>query len=63
VRRVLERVGRLQGATYFERGTTTREVVVPLRDKTDDRSLYFALIIVPAHDGGPYRPLSDRAYS
>jgi precorrin-2/cobalt-factor-2 C20-methyltransferase len=62
VRRVLERLGRLHGATYFEYGTTAREVVLPLRDKTDDRSLYFALIIVPAHDGGPYRPLPDRAF-
>jgi precorrin-2/cobalt-factor-2 C20-methyltransferase len=61
VRRVLERVGRLASATYFEHGTTEHEVVIPLAQKTDDRSLYFALIIVPAHDGGPYRPLYDQA--
>jgi precorrin-2/cobalt-factor-2 C20-methyltransferase len=61
VRRVLARVGRLQGATYFEHGTTAHEVVLPLQDKTDDSSLYFALIIVPGHDGGPYRPLQDGA--
>jgi precorrin-2 C(20)-methyltransferase len=61
VRRVLERVGRSQGATYFEHGTTEREVVIALNDKPDDESLYFALIIVPGHDGGPYRPLADGA--
>jgi precorrin-2/cobalt-factor-2 C20-methyltransferase len=55
VRRVLERLGRLEGATYFERGTTDQEVVMPLKDKTDDKALYFALILVPNHDGGPYR--------
>jgi precorrin-2/cobalt-factor-2 C20-methyltransferase len=57
VRRVLSRLGRLEEATYFEHGTTAREVVMPLRDKSDDQSLYFALIIVPGHDGGPYRQL------
>jgi precorrin-2/cobalt-factor-2 C20-methyltransferase len=59
VRRVLERVGRLGEATYFERGTTREAVVMPLSDKRDDQSIYFALVIVPAHDGGPYRPLRD----
>jgi precorrin-2/cobalt-factor-2 C20-methyltransferase len=56
VRRVLARLDKLDAATYFEHGTTSREVAIPLRDKTDDVSLYFALIIVPGHDGGPYRP-------
>jgi precorrin-2/cobalt-factor-2 C20-methyltransferase len=56
VRRVLERVGRLHDATYFEHGTTARELAIPLKDKLDDVSVYFALIIVPSHDGGPYRP-------
>jgi precorrin-2/cobalt-factor-2 C20-methyltransferase len=59
VRRVLARLGRLAGATYFERGTTDAEVVMPLADKTDDDAIYFALIIVPSHDGGPYRPLPE----
>jgi len=59
VRRVLERLGKLEGATYFEHGTTAREVAVPLKDKQGDQSLYFALIIVPGHDGGPYRPLPE----
>ena len=55
VRRVLERLGRVDGAMYFEHGTTEREVALPLRDKHDETSLYFALIIVPGHHGGPYR--------
>jgi precorrin-2/cobalt-factor-2 C20-methyltransferase len=57
VRRVLERLGRLEGATYFERGTTELEVVMPLAHKTDDKAPYFSLILVPGHDGGPYRSL------
>lgn len=55
VRRVLSRLGRLHDALYFERGTTDRAVAMPLAEKTDERSIYFALIIVPAHDGGPQR--------
>jgi precorrin-2/cobalt-factor-2 C20-methyltransferase len=61
VRRVLERLGRLSGATYFEHGTTPQQVVTPLVDKHDEQSLYFSLIIVPSHDGGPYRPLTSFA--
>jgi precorrin-2/cobalt-factor-2 C20-methyltransferase len=55
VRRVLERLGRLAGATYFEHGTTEHQVMMPLSDKTDEQAIYFSLIIVPGHDGGPYR--------
>jgi precorrin-2/cobalt-factor-2 C20-methyltransferase len=61
VRRVLERLGKLHTATYFERGTTEQEIVLPLRDKLDDSAVYFSLIIVPGHDGGPYRPLRERS--
>jgi precorrin-2/cobalt-factor-2 C20-methyltransferase len=57
VRRVLESLGRLESATYFERGTTEHEVIIPLAQKTDDKAPYFSLILVPGHDGGPYRPL------
>ena len=59
VRRVLDRLGRSRHAVYFEHGTTPHELAIPLCDKTDDSSLYFALIIVPGHDGGPYRPERD----
>jgi precorrin-2/cobalt-factor-2 C20-methyltransferase len=57
VRRVLAQLGRLAGATYFERGTTDTQVVMPLSDKRDDTAIYFSLILVPDHDGGPYRQL------
>lgn len=57
VRRVLAQLGRLAGATYFERGTTDTQVVMPLSDKQDDSAIYFSLILVPDHDGGPYRQL------
>jgi len=55
VRTVLERLGRARAATYVEHGTTERQRVFPLQEKVDDRAPYFALIIVPAHDGAPYR--------
>ena len=45
-----------EATTYhFEYGTTDREVMMPLSEKTDDKSIYFALILLPSHDGGPYR--------
>jgi precorrin-2/cobalt-factor-2 C20-methyltransferase len=50
VRRVLERVGRAQQATYIEHGTTTRELVLPLAAKSDEQAVYFSLILVPQLD-------------
>lgn len=50
VRRVLESLGRLQGALYYEHGTTEREVAMPLCERTGERSPYFSLILVPSHD-------------
>jgi precorrin-2/cobalt-factor-2 C20-methyltransferase len=47
VKRVLERLGRAQHATYFERGTTASERILPLSAKDDDERVYFSLIIVP----------------
>jgi precorrin-2/cobalt-factor-2 C20-methyltransferase len=55
VRRILDRLGRTERALYFEHGTTEREVFMPLGDKTDERSLYFALILLPAYEGKPCR--------
>jgi precorrin-2/cobalt-factor-2 C20-methyltransferase len=55
VRRVLDRLERTPSAYYFEHGTTTHEVAMKLSDKCDDKSVYFALIIVPNHDGRPER--------
>ena len=54
VRQVLERLGRLEGATYCERGTTARQIVVPLKERGGEASPYFSLIIVPGH--GAARP-------
>lgn len=52
VRGVLERLGRASQATYVEHGTTERELIIPLRDKTGDESPYFSLILVAAAEGG-----------
>jgi precorrin-2/cobalt-factor-2 C20-methyltransferase len=50
VRRVLERVGRAEHATYVEHGTTARERVLPLREKADEQAIYFSLILVPQRE-------------
>jgi precorrin-2/cobalt-factor-2 C20-methyltransferase len=47
VRRALERTGRLGRAIYIERGTMKGAQAMPLRDKTDDRAPYFAIVLVP----------------
>ena len=47
VKAVLERLGRAQRATYFERGTTSSERIVPLLEQPGDTSIYFSLILVP----------------
>lgn len=63
VRRVLERLGKLPEALYFEYATTEREAALPLLEKLGDRSPYFSLILVPAHDGermGPVAPGAPR---
>ncbi|HVW30590.1 MAG TPA: precorrin-2 C(20)-methyltransferase [Polyangiaceae bacterium] len=62
VRRILDRLGRTERALFFEHGTTEHEVFVPLNEKTDDRAIYFSLILLPAHDGELYRS-RDRASS
>jgi precorrin-2/cobalt-factor-2 C20-methyltransferase len=50
VKAVLERLGRARGATYVERGTTPSERIVPLGEQHGDASIYFSLILVPAHE-------------
>jgi precorrin-2/cobalt-factor-2 C20-methyltransferase len=60
VKRVLERVGRAHEATFVEHGTTARERVLPLVEKTDEQAVYFSLILVPQL--GVERPLeAERA--
>jgi len=63
VKRVLERLGRLEQAMYFEHGTTARERALPLCEVHDEHAPYFALIIVPGHDGGPYRARSEESHA
>lgn len=48
VRAVLQRLGRARSATLVERGTTTRERIVPLLDEFGDTAAYFSLILLPA---------------
>ncbi|MET0594878.1 MAG: hypothetical protein ABW133_19415, partial [Polyangiaceae bacterium] len=56
VRNVLARLGRVSGATYFERGTTSQQIVMPVADRMGDQSPYFSLILVPGHDDGGAPP-------
>lgn len=50
VKAVLGRLGRAEGATFVERGTTPDERIVPLLEQAGDTSAYFSLILVPARD-------------
>jgi len=45
VRRVLEKLGRLQGAVYIERATLAEERVLPLSDLDADKAPYFSMIL------------------
>ena len=49
VRAAVEAAGLLGEAVYVERGTMPGEVVMPLRDKTDDVAPYFSVVLVPGH--------------
>jgi precorrin-2/cobalt-factor-2 C20-methyltransferase len=53
VRAALEATGLLDRAVYVERGTMANEVVLPLRDKTDDEAPYFAIVLVPGQGRRP----------
>jgi precorrin-2/cobalt-factor-2 C20-methyltransferase len=46
VRRALAAAGRINQATYVERGTMDQEQLMPLVDKPDDSAPYFAIILV-----------------
>ncbi len=61
VRRVIERLGKLAGALYFEHGTSEREVAMPLSDKQGERSPYFSLILLPSHDAERMAPRRTEA--
>jgi precorrin-2/cobalt-factor-2 C20-methyltransferase len=47
LRRALTEAKRLDDALYVERGTMADSVLLPLRDKQDDRAPYFAVVLVP----------------
>lgn len=53
VRRAIERCGRLDRATYVERGTMADETVMRLADKPDDKAPYFSLILIPGEGRRP----------
>jgi precorrin-2/cobalt-factor-2 C20-methyltransferase len=60
VKRVLERLGRADQATYVEHGTTHNERIVPLPEKLDELAVYFSLILVPAApESSPAAAASD----
>src|ERR1700679_1180688 len=46
VRRALAAAGRINQATYVERGTMDQEQLMPLVDNPDDSAPYFAIILV-----------------
>jgi precorrin-2/cobalt-factor-2 C20-methyltransferase len=47
VRRALTSSGRLARAIYIERGTTAREITMPLEKKRDGTAPYFSIVLVP----------------
>ncbi len=53
VRAALAAAGLLERAIYVERGTMAAEVVMPLRDKSDDAAPYFSIVLVPGHGRRP----------
>jgi precorrin-2/cobalt-factor-2 C20-methyltransferase len=53
VRRALERAGRLERATYVERGTMAGERVAPLAEIGECGAPYFSLILVPGEGRRP----------
>jgi precorrin-2/cobalt-factor-2 C20-methyltransferase len=60
VKRVLERLGRADRATYVEHGTTQNERIIPLPEKLDEQAVYFSLILVPAAaESSPAATASD----
>ena len=49
VRAAIEAAGLMAEAVYVERGTMANEVVMALRDKTDDHAPYFSIVLLPGH--------------
>jgi precorrin-2/cobalt-factor-2 C20-methyltransferase len=53
LRRALAESKRLDSALYVERGTMADSVLMPLREKPDDRAPYFAVVLVPGWKSRP----------
>jgi precorrin-2/cobalt-factor-2 C20-methyltransferase len=53
VRAAVEAAGLMHEAIYVERGTMEGEIVMPLRQKTDDSAPYFSIVLVPGHGRRP----------
>jgi precorrin-2/cobalt-factor-2 C20-methyltransferase len=53
VRRALIAAGRLNNATYVERGTMEDERLMPLVEKPDDSAPYFAIVLVAGRAWNP----------
>ena len=53
VRRAVAAAGLTERAVYVERGTMQGERVAPLREMTEERAPYFALILVPGRGRRP----------
>jgi precorrin-2/cobalt-factor-2 C20-methyltransferase len=53
VRHAILAAGLMERAIYVERGTMTREIVMPLKDKIDDEAPYFAMVLVPGNGRRP----------
>jgi precorrin-2/cobalt-factor-2 C20-methyltransferase len=53
VRDAIAAAGLMERAIYVERGTMMDETIIPLRDKTDETSCYFALVLVPGRGRRP----------
>jgi len=53
VRNAILAAGLMERAIYVERGTMTREIVMPLRDKINSEAPYFAMVLVPGNGRRP----------
>jgi precorrin-2/cobalt-factor-2 C20-methyltransferase len=53
VRSAILAAGLMERAIYVERGTMTREIVMPLKDKTSNEAPYFAMVLVPGNGRRP----------
>ncbi len=53
VRAAIAAAGLMDDAIYVERGTMAGEVVLPLREKTDDDAPYFSIILIPGRGRRP----------